>query len=153
MNKETHDMAVLDPSGDPSAGAFALRLTFSYSAASISLDSIQVLEGMLSRPSDPLEHEPEAGFWYELRDEQNATLYRKVEHNPMRYDAEIYVEDGAPIVRQEMEGWEGTFTLLIPSLAGAVAIALFSSPLSSQTYGAAAEEFATFSLVDQGGVA
>jgi hypothetical protein len=127
----------------------ALRLIFSYSGKGIHLDEIQPLEGMPSPPTDPIQHGPEAGFWYELRDAKNATLYRQVVHNPIRHEAEVYTE-GAPIDRQTMENHADSFTLLVPSLEGATTIVLFSSPLNPATFGAAAEEIARFSLADPG---
>jgi hypothetical protein len=133
--------------GGGAAPTRALRLTFSYSGKGIHLDEIQPLEGMPSPPTDPIQHGPQAGFWYELRDAKNATLYRQVVHNPMRHEAEVYTE-GAPIDRQAMEDHAGSFTLLAPSLEGVTTIALFSSPLDPATFAAAAEEIARFSLAD-----
>ncbi len=133
--------------GGRAAPTRALRLTFSYSSKGIHLDEIQPLKGMPSTSTDPIQHGPEAGFWYELRDAKNATLYRQVVDNPMRQEAEIYTE-GAPIDRQTMEDHADSFTLLAPSLEGATTIVLFSSPLDPATFGAAAKEIARFSLVD-----
>jgi hypothetical protein len=133
--------------GAGAAPTKALRLTFSYSSKGIHLDEIQPLEGMPSPPTDPIQHGPEAGFWYELRDAKNATLYRQVVDNPMRHEAEVYTE-GAPIDRQTLEDHADSFTLLVPSLERATTIALFSSPLNSANFGAAAEEIARFSLAD-----
>ena len=127
----------------------ALRLTFSYSPKGIHLDEIQPLEGMPLPSTDPIQHGPEAGFWYELRDAKNATLYRQVVDSPMRHEAEVYTE-GAPIDRLTKEDHADSFTVLVPSLEGVTTIALFSSPLDSATFGAAAEEIARFSLADPG---
>ena len=131
------------------ASTRALRLTFSYSPKGIHLDEIQPLEGMPLPPTDPIQHGPEAGFWYELRDARNATLYRQVVDNPMRHEAEVYTE-GAPIDRLTKEDHADSFTLLVPSLEGITTIVLFSSPLDSANFGAAAKEIARFSLVDPG---
>jgi hypothetical protein len=125
----------------------ALRLTFSYSRKGIHLDEIQPLEGMPLPPTDPIQHGPEAGFWYELRDAKNATLYRQVLENPLRHEAEVYTE-GAPIDRQTLEDHADSFTLLVPSLEGVTTIALFSSPRDSAVFGAAAQEIARFSLTN-----
>jgi hypothetical protein len=127
----------------------ALRLTFSYSPNGIHLDEIQRLDGMPLPPSDPIRHGPEAGFWYELRNAKNATLYRQVLDNPMRHEAEVYTK-GAPIDRLTKEDHADSFTILAPSFEGVTTIALFSSPLDPATFGAAADEIACFSLVDPG---
>ena len=134
--------------GGGAAPTRALRLTFSYSSKGIHLDEIRPLEGMPLPPTDPIQHGPEAGFWYELRDAKNATLYRQVVDNPMRHEAEVYAE-GAPIERLTKEDHADSFTLLAPGLEGVTAIALFS-PLDPATFGAAADEIACFSLVDPG---
>ena len=130
----------------------ALRLTFSYNREGVTLDFIRTLEEMPTPESDPLEHDPEAGFWYELRDADNTTFYRQVLHNPLRYDAEIYLEGEETIVRQVFDDYADTFDLLVPALATATQIALFTSPLNPETLGEAATELATFSLTN-GGVA
>jgi hypothetical protein len=128
----------------------ALRLTFSYNREGVTLDSIRTLEEMATPESDPIEHDPEAGFWYELRDADNTTLYRQVLQNPVRYDAEIYLEAEETIVRQVFDDYADTFDLLVPALATATQIALFSSPLNPETLGEAASELATFSLTEGG---
>jgi hypothetical protein len=132
--------------GGRAAPTRALRLTFSYSSKGIHLDEIQPLKEMPSPPTDPIQHGPEAGFWYELRDAKNATLYRQVVDNPMRHEAEIYTKGS--IDRQTKEDRADSFTLLVPSLEGVTTIVLFSSPLDPATFGAAAKEIARFSLVD-----
>ena len=136
--------------GGNAASTKSLRLTFSYSSKGIDLDEIQPLEGMPLPPTDPIQHGPEAGFWYELRDAKNATLYRQVVHNPMHHEAEIWTE-GTPIGRQTLEDRAGTFTLLVPSLQAVTNIVLFSSPLDPANCGAEAQEIARFSLADPGG--
>ncbi len=137
--------------GDAAVTDTALRLSFSYNREGVTLDFIRTLEEMPTPESDPLEHDPEAGFWYELRGADNTTLYRQVLQNPLRYDAEVYLEDEM-IVRQVFDDYADTFDLLVPALAAATQIALFSSPLNPETLGEAATELATFSLA-QGGVA
>jgi len=80
----------------------------------------------------------------------------KVVHNPLRYDAEVYLEDEKTIARQVFDDYADTFDLLVPALPTATRIALFSSPLNPETPGEAATEFATFSLAiepTEGGVA
>jgi hypothetical protein len=138
--------------GDAGATDTALRLTFSYNRESVNLNFIRTLEEMPTSESDPLSHEPEAGFWYELRDADNTPLYRQVVHNPLRYDAEVYLDEET-IVRQVFDDYADTFDLLVPKLPTATQIALFSSPLNPETLGEAASELATFSLTNEGGVA
>jgi hypothetical protein len=147
-DKEPEDVTPV-ATGDTAANDSALRLTFSYNRESVTLDSIQTLEEMPTSESDPLEHDPEAGFWYELRDADNTTLYRQVIHNPLRYDAEIYLDEET-IVRQVFDDYADTFDLLVPKLPTATQIALFSSPLNPETLGEAATELATFSLTEGG---
>src|SRR5260370_35230593 len=109
--------------GGRAAPTRALRLTFSYSRKGVHLDEIHPLEGMPLPPTDPIQHGPEAGFWYQLRDAKNATLYRQVIHNPMRHEAEVYTE-GAPIDRQTLADHADAFPLRVPSLEGVPTITL-----------------------------
>ena len=150
-DKEPEDVTPV-ATGGTAATDTALRLTFSYNREGVTLEFTRTLEEMPTPESDPLEHGPEAGFWYELRDADNNTLYRQVLQNPVRYDAEIYSEDEGTIVRQLFDDYADTFDLLVPALASATQIALFSSPLNPETLGEAATELATFSLKN-GGVA
>ena|SRR5690242_9172615 len=124
----------------------ALRLTFSYDGSDVRLESELRLE-MPAPPSDPLEHPDEAGFWSELRDENDTPLYRQVVQNPIRIDAEVYSDESdPPIQRQRLDGVGGTFDLVVPDLPEARTIALFSSPLEPETVGEAATELGVFEL-------
>jgi hypothetical protein len=143
-------MEPLESGGGGSGTDTAYRLTFSYNRESVTLDFIEMLEEMPTPESDPLEHDEESGFWYELRDADNATLYRQVVHNPLRYDAEIYLED-ATIARQLFDDYADSFDLLVPAFSNGIQIALFSSPLNPETSGEVAAEFATFSLAIEPG--
>src|SRR5271166_4139570 len=73
--------------------ARAIRLVFSFDGGQVSLLSQQSVE-MVLPSSDPVEGtEDRTGFWYELRDAQDRPVYRKVIHNPMREDVEVFSDD------------------------------------------------------------
>ena len=127
-----------------------LRLTFSYEGSTVRLISSQSIE---MKPP-PAELEPvkkgQTGFWYELVDAHGRQLYQRVVHNPIRVEDEIFSsEPNAPILKQKIEDPRGTFELLIPDVAGAHSVVLFSSPLEPAESGRPAAELARFQLTDK----
>src|SRR5215208_4069038 len=68
----------------------AMRLTFSYDGDYVKLVSQKRTE-MKVPPSDPVTaFKKQKGFWAELKNERDKTLYRHVMHNPTRNDAEVF---------------------------------------------------------------
>ena len=68
----------------------AVRLIFAFDGNKVELQSQQTVE-MVLPPSHPVPHnDGEAGFWYELRDQADHLLYRRVLHDPMRDDVEVF---------------------------------------------------------------
>ena len=67
------------------------RLTFSYPGTEIKLIDEESIEKRIPPSDDLSEHEKRSGFWYELKDKDGRTLYRKAIYNPVRYDAEFPV--------------------------------------------------------------
>jgi hypothetical protein len=125
----------------------ALRLTFEYEDSNVRLISRQSVE-MVVPPSDAIQnYEGQKGFWYELRDEKDHTLYRRVIHNPIKFDVEVFYDDPEnPITRREVKQPRGTFFLAIPDLEQAVTLTLHSSQLESKTALQSAQEIARFDL-------
>jgi hypothetical protein len=71
----------------------------------------------------------QTGSWFELRDADERVLYRRVIHNPLRFDREAPSGDpGRPFTRVPVEQPEGIFVLVVPDLAGAEVLALFATP-------------------------
>src|SRR5262245_934678 len=69
--------------------AKAMRLTFSYDGDDVKLISQQRTE-MVVPASDPVTgFKKQKGFWAELKNDRDKTLYRRVMHNPTRNDAEV----------------------------------------------------------------
>jgi hypothetical protein len=93
----------------------AVRLTFSYDGDKIKLVSQQTVE-MMVPPSDPIKgFSKQKGFWAEVKNEQNKTLFRRVMHNPTRNDAEVF--SGGPdqnISRAPAPKRKGVFVVVVP---------------------------------------
>ena len=68
-----------------------LRLTFSYEGSNIQLISQQKIEKVLP-PSGPSDNskQNQTGFWYQLTDSKNNTLYRQVMDFPIKTDTEVF---------------------------------------------------------------
>lgn len=125
----------------------ALRLTFSYEDSNVRLASIQKVE-MLAPPSDPIRAQDgqEAGFWYELRDGEGRTLYRRVIQNPIKFAFEVRSDPERPLAWQKVSGPRGEFVLLMPELEKAKTLVLFSSPLEPEGALGPAKELTRFNL-------
>ena len=95
----------------------AMRLTFSYDGDDVKLISQQRAE-MMVPPSDPLKgYRKHKGFWAELKNERNKTLYRHVMHNPTRNDAEVFPETpGQTISREPAPKRKGVFVVVVPDV-------------------------------------
>lgn len=103
---------------------------------------------MLSPPSDPITtQEGRSGFWYELRDAANHTLYRRGMQNPIKYFVEVRSSDPRrPLEWQKVNQPHGDFVLIVPELPLAETIRLFSSPLGHEATSKPAGELASYNL-------
>jgi hypothetical protein len=93
----------------------AVRLIFSYEGDKVKLVSQKPVR-MTIPPSDSLEdYEEHKGFWAELKNEKKKTLYRRVVHNPIKTDVEIFPDSPEQgITRVPSPKRSGTFTVLVP---------------------------------------
>ena len=103
----------------------AVRLTFAYKGDKVELVSQQRVE-MRVPPTGPVRRGArQGGFWYELKDATNRTLYRHVMPNPIVRDVEVFTnEPKQPVRRQPVSEPEGVFTVLVPELRGGHAVTL-----------------------------
>jgi len=106
----------------------AMRLTFSYSGDEVKLVSQQRTD-MLVPPTDPVKgFKKQKGFWAELKNERDKTLYRHVLHNPTRNDAEVFSEDPEQsISREAAPKRKGVFVVVVPDTDKGDAITLSRS--------------------------
>lgn len=109
--------------------ARSVRLIFSYDGEDVRLESRQPVE-MLAPPSDPVEgYENQTGFWTEVRDARGSVLHRRILHEPVRRDAEVFSPDPErSIARVPVERPRGVFWVLVPLVPGADHVALMGAP-------------------------
>jgi hypothetical protein len=103
------------PKPTPPEPMKAMRLTFSYEGDDVKLISQKRAE-MMVPPSDPVKgFDKQKGFWAELKNERDKTLYRQVMHNPTRNDAEVFPETpGQSISREPAPKRKGVFVVVVP---------------------------------------
>jgi hypothetical protein len=108
----------------------AVRLTFAYDGDTIQLLSRQNVE-MITPPSEPLgEGEGHTGFWYELKNERDQTLYRRLMSNPVEQSHEVFSpERGRSIQRAPAQRRSGVFSVVVPEVAEARFVTLAHTPL------------------------
>jgi hypothetical protein len=101
----------------PEASKQTLRLTLEYERQDVRLVAGQRVV-MIPPPSESQTlHQGQSGTWIELRDANEAVLYQRVLHNPIRYAVEEpeREETGRPRWHK-IENPRGTFQLLVPDL-------------------------------------
>jgi hypothetical protein len=76
-------------------------------------------------PTDAVEDEAErVGFWVELRDSEEQTLYRRIMADPFQADVEVPGEPGEPFTRVPADSRGNAFSILVPDLPGADHVSL-----------------------------
>jgi hypothetical protein len=129
----------------------ALRLTFEYEGSTVKLVSTQSVD-MILPPSHPLEtKEEQSGFWFTLANAQGKVVYRRTLHNPISYDREVFSNDPAhpSVQRVPVAKPKGTFVMLVPDVADARTVQLFSHPLETAAHGLAARELARLTITQE----
>jgi len=129
----------------------ALRLTFNYEGSNVKLVSAQSVD-MILPPSHPLEtKEEQSGFWFTLSNSRGKAVYRRILHNPISYDREVFSNDPADpsVQRVPVAKPKGTFVILVPDMADARTVQLFSHPQEPTGHGLAARELARFTITQE----
>jgi hypothetical protein len=124
----------------------AIRLTFAYEDDSIDLISQQPVD-MIVPPSDPIEDLAASGFRVDLKDSEGETLYRRVMHNPIPVDREVFSDEPAQSVsRIPVERPKGVFTIVVPNVTEAQVVSLYSSRIAPESVPRALRVLKTFEL-------
>lgn len=123
-----------------------LRLTFEYDGNNVRLIASQSVMMTLPASIAPHPEKNQSGFWYELRDANDRTLYGRVMESPIRFDAEVFSAEKESIRRQEVLKPQGAFVLLVPDAPEADSIVLFGSSSAPKTATLSAKELARFKL-------
>jgi hypothetical protein len=125
----------------------AVRLIFEYEGTDIRLVSRQRVE-MIPPPGDrPADQRSAQGMWVEVRDAGRNALYRRVLHDPVRHDTEVFSDDPErSVARVPVERPRGTFAVLVPDLEAADHVAFVGSRLGRTPGLAPAAEIARFAL-------
>ncbi len=129
----------------------AVRLIFSHDGDDVKLISQEPVE-MTVPPSDPVQgFAGQKGFWAELKDQQDETLYRHVLHNPMRPDVEVFSNDPQQsVAREPVADPKGIFVVLVPDADDGHEVTLSSSSGAGHGFAAnalqPASEIARFKL-------
>jgi len=133
-----------DPGAPPPERPRAVRLTIAYEGDRMELVAQQSV-AMKVPPSDPVEGGPgpagpgvdlgepgegavaRTGFWVDVKDAEDRTLYRRVMHEPIRRDVEVFSpEPRQTVQRAPLETAEprGVFTVVLPEIEAAQAVSL-----------------------------
>jgi len=125
----------------------ALRMILAFDGEHVHVVSQQSVE-MVLPPSDPVQGvEGHRGFWYELRDGQDRALYRRVMHNPMQEDVEVFSDDPKQsIARQTAPHRKGVFVVVGPDVEEGHSVTLSSSPRRVELAAQPAREIARLAL-------
>jgi hypothetical protein len=128
------------------------RLTFTYEDGSIKLLSRPRRVDMVAPASDPTEvEEAQTGFWYELRDGREHTLYRRTMQDLTDPTVEVRSGDPErPFMRKPAGALQRKFVVLVPDIGERPSLVFFGRPVPpgalAPVSGAAATEIARFDL-------
>lgn len=127
----------------------AVRLTIAYNGDQMEMVSQQSV-AMKAPPSDPVESTAAAaadaehtGFWVDLKDGQDQTLYRRVLHDPMPRHVEAFSPDPRQTVQRvpiPVTESRGVFSVVLPEIEAAQAVSLIGPPPPPTGPAALAEE-------------
>lgn len=109
-------------------GPRALRLTFRYEGQRVEMIDQEEL-AMVIPPHEELPTEGEvSGFWYELQDTEEATVYRHLVRNPMPTHVEVPTGDPSePLAYTAVDRPSGIFSIVVPDVPEARSVVLFGS--------------------------
>jgi hypothetical protein len=103
----------------------ALRLTFAWRGAQISLVGSERVAMIVPASGDTPTAAGQTGYWFEVLDAAGRVIYRRPLHSPIKVDIEAFSPGrGQPITRVPLAMREGQFTVLIPDVANAHAFEL-----------------------------
>src|SRR5437867_263827 len=118
----------------------ALRLLFEYEGNNVKLVSVQRLEMKAPPPQAPPPDVPGHGAWFELRDREGKSMYRRVIHDPLSGDLEVPSDNPErPLARVKAPQKRGIFYLVAPDIPQARKVALGSIPVALSIDGKRAE--------------
>lgn len=104
--------------------------------------------GMTAPASDALEDAGRrSGFWVEVRDAGERTLFRRVAEHPGGAGAEFPTDDPErPLARQEAAGAAGVLVVVVPDVEEGDRLVLVGGPSGAQVERGAVREIASFPL-------
>jgi hypothetical protein len=111
---------------NPEPHSTALRLTFAYEGNAVTLKSTRTIE-MKVPPSHATEgYDGQAGFWVEVRDASDKTVYRRILHSPMSGWHEVHSPEGYP-THVPAARRSGEFEVVVPAAGPGASVVLFGS--------------------------
>jgi hypothetical protein len=106
----------------------AVRLIFEQKNGKVKLVSMQRVNMIVPPPQALTSDRGNRGSWFELRDEQDRPVYRRVIENPLQ-DIEVVVDDPAqPLQRIKGDQVRSAFFLIVPDITGVRRLALNLEP-------------------------
>ena len=106
----------------------ALRAFFEYKGREVRLVSVQALEMQAPPPQAIFPRSDERGSWFELRDQEGRTLYRRVLDNPIREDIEVITDDPDHPLSRTLTEPEGIFYVIAPDIPQARELVIVAEP-------------------------
>jgi len=130
-----------------SGASRSIRFVLTFQGGDVRLVARQPVR-MTAPASDALDEVGRrSGFWYEVRDADQRTLYRRIAEHPDRAGAEFPTDDPErPLARQDAEGATGVLVLVVPDVAKGERLVLVGGPSGRQVERGAVREIASFPL-------
>ncbi|WP_024287477.1 hypothetical protein [Cellulomonas sp. KRMCY2] len=124
---------------DAPSTPYAWRLTFEYEGEEVRLVARQRVAMLAPVDDAELLDRGQDGFWLELRDEADGSVYRQVLHEPVQTHYEVFSPDPAELPHHVTAPQvRGVFQAVVPDLADGRSIALHGPARRAPAPGGAA---------------
>lgn len=125
----------------------SVRLVFEYQGEAITLVSQRKVAMVAPAPQRLTSRPNERGFWVELKDAQDRSLYRHVQNDPIQRHLEVPADDGQHLSRVPIDEPAGRFSIIVPHLRDTRTVSLVEATERHQgERGSAVAELARFDL-------
>ncbi|QTT72498.1 hypothetical protein J7W19_02755 [Streptomyces mobaraensis NBRC 13819 = DSM 40847] len=123
----------------------AVRYRLGYEGMDVRLLAEERIEATVP-PSAEIGEGERSGFWFELRDDQECVLYRRVLATPFSAEHEVYDQESGTPSRVAGAPASGTLWLLVPSFPDARQLVVHGSPPEIERRAEAARELVRFDI-------
>jgi hypothetical protein len=131
---------------NPQPQTHARRLTFEFDGSTVRKISEQLVEMRVPSSHPTTGYSGHTGFWFELRDANENTIYRRIMADPLQRYHEVPSPEGT-FTHRPIKVSPQVFELVLPELPAAASLVIFGAPAEPPTsIGSPTEEAARIAV-------